>query len=109
MLIGKEHIASLINTLVLAYTGSSLAIFIFFSLNPAQLPWWVLLNNETTMEELIKALVGSSALILAVPITTSIATYVALRGTTFPEFLSPLLKQLNLVTKKNLNPVYIYN
>ncbi len=49
MIIGREHIASLINTLVLAYAGTSLAVFIFFALNPAQLPWWVILNNETTM------------------------------------------------------------
>lgn len=87
MVIGKEHIASLINTLVLAYAGSSLAVFIFFELNPAQLPWWVILNNESTIEELIKSIVGSSALILAVPLTTLFATAIALKGTTLTDFL----------------------
>ncbi len=77
--IGKEHIASLINTLVLAYAGSSLAVFIFLELNPAHLPWWVILNNESTIEEVVKSLAGSTALILAVPITTFIAAWVALK------------------------------
>jgi uncharacterized membrane protein len=67
----------------LAYAGSSLAIFTFFSLNPANLPWWLILNDETTLEEIVKTLVGSSALILAVPITTALACYVALYGKSF--------------------------
>ena len=77
--IGKEHIASLINTLVLAYAGSSLAVFIFFSLNPANLPWWVILNNEATIEEIVRSLAGSAALILAVPLTTLLAAWIALK------------------------------
>lgn len=79
MNIGREHIASLINTLVLAYAGTSLAIFLFFALNPAHLPWWVILNNETTMEEILRTIVGSTALILAVPITSALASFIALR------------------------------
>ena len=90
MVIGREHIASLINTLILAYAGSSLAVLIFFELNPMHLPWWVILNNESTMEEIIKSLVGSSALILAVPITTLLATWVALEGTDAKKFLQSL-------------------
>lgn len=80
MHIGQEHIASLVNTLVLAYAGTSLAVFIFFALNPVKLPWWIILNNETTMEEIIRTVVGSTGLILAVPITTLLATVVALYG-----------------------------
>lgn len=88
--IGKEHIASLINTLILAFAGSSLAVLIFFELNPLHLPIWVILNNESTMEEIIKSIVGSSALILAVPITTFIAALVASQGTTFKEFIDSI-------------------
>jgi uncharacterized membrane protein len=91
MEIGKEHIASLINTLILAFAGSSLAVLIFFELNPLHLPVWVILNNENTMEEIIKSLVGSSALILAVPITTLLAAWVASQGTTIKEFLDSIL------------------
>jgi uncharacterized membrane protein len=76
--IGREHIISMINTLVLAYAGSSFAVFLFFSFNPANLPWWLLLNDETTMEEIVRTFVGSAALILAVPITTILASWVSL-------------------------------
>jgi len=100
MSIGREHIASLINTLVLAYAGSSLAVFIFFELNPAQLPWWVILNNESTMEEIMKSIIGSSALILAVPITTFLASWVAMRGTSFYEFFGELGVKLGLLHTK---------
>lgn len=79
MIIGKEHIASLINTLVLAYAGSSLAVFIFFGLNPSKLPWWVILNNEATIEEIVRSLGGSIALVLAVPLTTLLAAWFALK------------------------------
>ena len=78
MNIGREHSISMINTLVLAYAGSSFAIFLFFSFNPANLPWWLLLNDQLTMEEVISAIIGSTALLLAVPITTVVASYIAL-------------------------------
>lgn len=70
--IGKEHIASLVNTLALAYAGASLPVFLIFTVNASQ-PLWVILNSEFVAEEIIRALVGSTALLLAVPITTFIA------------------------------------
>lgn len=78
-IIGREHIVSLVNTLVLAYAGSSLTVFIFFALNPAHLPWWVIVNNETVSEEIIRALAGSFGLVLAIPITTILAAFLASR------------------------------
>ncbi len=92
MAIGKEHIASIINTLVLAYAGTSLAIFIFFSLNPAHLPFWILLNNETTIEEVARTIVGSSGLMLAVPITTLLACFIALKRERIEETIYRLLR-----------------
>lgn len=82
--IGREHIISMINTLVLAYAGTSFTIFLYFAFNPANLPWWLLLNDEVTMEEIIRTLVGSAALILAVPITTAIASWVSLNRKKLP-------------------------
>jgi uncharacterized membrane protein len=73
--VGYEHIASLVNTLFLAYAGSSLPLFILFSANKDQQPLWLTLNSEQVVEEVIRTLVGSSALILAVPITTLLAAY----------------------------------
>ncbi len=79
--IGREHIASLVNTLVLAYAGASLGLFVIFVLNPNQTPIWVILNSETISEEIVRAIAGSMGLILAVPITTIIASYLAKRTT----------------------------
>jgi uncharacterized membrane protein len=74
--IGKEHIASLVNTLVLAYAGASLPIFLLFVLLKEQQPLWVTLNSEFVIEEFTRTLVGSTTLIIAVPLTTCIAAYV---------------------------------
>lgn len=70
--IGREHIASLINTLALAYVGASLPILLLFSINE-EMPWWVIVNSEFVAEEIVRTLVGSSTLLLAVPISTWIA------------------------------------
>lgn len=77
--VGKEHIASLVNTLVLAYAGASLPLFLIFNLND-NIPLWVNLNTEFIIEEIIRTLVGSTALVLAVPIST----YIAARSLTQP-------------------------
>lgn len=76
--IGREHIISMINTLVLAYAGSSFALFLFFAFNPANISWWMILNDEVVMEEIVRALVGSAALVCAVPITTFLASWISL-------------------------------
>jgi uncharacterized membrane protein len=72
--VGREHIASLINTLFLAYAGVALPLFLLFSLNKGQ-PLWTVFNNEMIAEEIVRTLVGSACLILAVPITTALAAY----------------------------------
>jgi uncharacterized membrane protein len=77
--IGKEHIASLVNTLVLAYAGASIGIFFFLVIsqqNHTQ-PLWVILNSETIVEEVVRTIAGSIGLILAVPLTTVIAAFFA--------------------------------
>lgn len=72
--VGKEHISSLVNTLVLAYAGASLPLFLLFTFNRTE-PLWVIFNNEMIAEEFIRTLVGSAALVLAVPISTFFAAY----------------------------------
>lgn len=78
-IVGREHIASVVNTLILAYAGASLGLFVIFVLNPQNTPTWVMLNSEMVAEEIIRALAGSIGLILAVPITTLIASYFAIK------------------------------
>ncbi len=75
--VGKEHIASLVNTLVLAYAGASLSLFILFILNPLHQPYWVILNSQMIAEEVVRTLAGSIGLVLAVPITTVLAARTA--------------------------------
>ena len=71
MNVGRDHISSMVNTLVLAYAGASLPLLLIFIDNPH--PFSEIINYEFLAEEIIRTLVGSIGLILAVPITTFIA------------------------------------
>lgn len=79
--VGNEHIASLVNTLVLAYAGASFPLLLFFSVEGI-VPLWVTLNKEYMVEEIVRTLVGSTALIFAVPITTWLAAWSCTRKRT---------------------------
>ena len=72
--VGREHITSLVNTLALAYAGVSLPLFLLFTVNADQ-PLWAIVNSEFISEEIVRALVGSISLVLAVPLTTALAAY----------------------------------
>lgn len=77
MSVGRDHIASTVNTLVLAYVGASIPLIVLFSTSGQ--PFTEVLNAEVVAEEVVKTLVGSIGLISAVPFTTALATAVALR------------------------------
>jgi len=72
--IGRDHIASTVNTLVLAYAGASLPLLILFSVSGR--PFADVLNTEIVAEEVVRTLVGSIGLVASVPITTALASYV---------------------------------
>jgi uncharacterized membrane protein len=72
--VGKEHITSLVNTLVLAYAGASFPLLLLLVAESAE-PLWVTLNSEFIVEEIIRSVVGSATLIFAVPISTALAAY----------------------------------
>jgi uncharacterized membrane protein len=71
MKIGQDHITSMVNTLVLVYAGASLPLLLIFVDNPH--PFSEIINYEFIAEELIRTLVGSIGLVMAVPITTFLA------------------------------------
>jgi uncharacterized membrane protein len=71
MNIGQDHIASTVNTLVLAYVGASLPMLLLFAIYPQ--PFGQIINREFVTEEVVRALVGSLGLVAAVPITTVLA------------------------------------
>ena len=69
--VGREHIISLVNTLALAYAGVSIPLFLILAKNPQ--PLWISINGEFFAEEIVRTLVGSMSLVLAVPIATFLA------------------------------------
>jgi uncharacterized membrane protein len=78
MKVGRDHIASVVNTLFLAYTGASLALLVLFS--TGGLPVAQILNSEVFAAEIFATVVGSLGLIAAVPLTTALAAVVAIQG-----------------------------
>ncbi len=80
--IGRDHIASAVNTLVLAYAGASLPLLLLFS--EAGRPLGDVLNGETVAVEVVRTLVGSIGLVASVPITTALAAAVVARGQARP-------------------------
>jgi uncharacterized membrane protein len=73
MRIGREHIGALINTLAIAYVGASLPLLLLFKDQTAGAAY--LINSELFATEIIRILIGSIGLVLAVPITTLVASY----------------------------------
>jgi uncharacterized membrane protein len=75
MAVGRDHIASTVYTIVFAYAGAALPLLLLFELY--QQPLGVLLTSSVLAEEIIRTLVGSIALVLAVPLTTAIGAFFA--------------------------------
>lgn len=70
--IGREHIGALVNTLAIAYVGASLPLLLLFyqtsSASIAQIA-----NTEIFSTEIVRIMIGSIGLVLAVPITTLVS------------------------------------
>jgi uncharacterized membrane protein len=76
--VGRDHIASTVNTLLLAYAGAALPLLILFVLSDLSLG--IIANSEIVAVEIIRTLVGSIGLVAAVPLTTWLAAQVAVLG-----------------------------
>ncbi|MEU1345683.1 YibE/F family protein [Streptomyces sp. NPDC005795] len=72
--IGRDHIASVVNTLVLAYAGAALPLLLLFSV--AQSGVGTVANSELVAEEIVRTLIGSIGLVASVPVTTALAALV---------------------------------
>lgn len=81
MNVGLDHIGSLVNTLVLAYTGAALPLLVL--LGQGEIGFARAVNLELIAAEVVHTLVGSIGLILAVPVTTLIAAFM-FRGDRLP-------------------------
>ena len=73
MSVGRDHISSMIYTLVLGYTGAALPLLLLLSL--AERPLIQTLTSDVMAGELLRSGVGALTLTLAVPITTLIAAW----------------------------------
>jgi uncharacterized membrane protein len=74
MRIGRDHIASVVNTLVLAYAGAALPLLLLFSV--ARSGVLRVASSELVAEEIVRTLVGSIGLVASVPLTTALAVLV---------------------------------
>ncbi|NUS74212.1 MAG: YibE/F family protein [Corynebacteriales bacterium] len=75
--VGRAHIASVINTIVLAYAGASLPLLLLIAAGDQ--PLGEVLTNQLIAQELIRSIVSTLGLIAAVPITTALAAMAATR------------------------------
>jgi uncharacterized membrane protein len=72
--VGRDHVASSVNTLVLAYAGASLPLLLFFAQGTQ--PVGRVVTGELVAVEVIRMLVGSIGLVASVPLTTALAAVV---------------------------------
>jgi uncharacterized membrane protein len=75
MAVGRDHIASTVYTIVFAYAGAALPALLIFELSDRS--WWTTLTSAALAEEVIRTLVGSIGLVLAVPVTTAAGAFFA--------------------------------
>ena len=74
--IGREHIGALVNTLAIAYVGVALPLLLLLTQTySGSASLSSVLNSELFATEIVRILVGSIGLILAVPITTFVAVW----------------------------------
>ena len=73
MKVGRDHIASMVYTLILTYTGATLPLLMLIT--AAERPAGQILSSDLVATELLRSGVGAMALTLAVPITTAIAAF----------------------------------
>jgi len=74
--VGREHIAALINTLAILYAGAALPTIVLTILYSSSGPLAVTINDEVIVEAIVRTIVPSIGLLLAVPLSTGLAAYV---------------------------------
>lgn len=77
MRVGSDHISAVVNTLLLAYAGASLPLILL--LRSSNFPIGFSVGGEQVAEEVVRTMVSSIGLVLAVPLTTLLAVAVVNR------------------------------
>ncbi|WP_084701330.1 YibE/F family protein [Cryptosporangium arvum] len=73
--VGRAHVGSAVNTIVLAYAGASLPLLLLISVSGQSLG--SLVTGQSLAQEIVRSLVGTIGLVASVPITTALAALVA--------------------------------
>jgi len=73
MNIGKDIMGTMLNTLILAYIGSSLSLILLIVAHSTS--FQLLFSMELIIVELLRALVGSFGMLLAIPLTAAICAW----------------------------------
>jgi uncharacterized membrane protein len=87
--IGREHIGALVNTLAIAYVGASLPLLLLFYQSSASAG--LMINQEIFATEIIRTMIGSIGLVLAVPITTVISIFLIVGKSNYRKDVDPRL------------------
>lgn len=91
--VGRDHIASTVNTLALAYAGAALPLVILIVETDQSLG--TVANSEVVAVEIVRTLVGGLALVAAVPLTTWLAAVIAVDAATDPDDFDDLRQALD--------------
>ncbi len=68
--VGTDILGSMVNTLILAYVGSSLSLILLISMRfESSMPFWMLFNYNPVLSEIVKSVVGSIGMFMSIPIT----------------------------------------
>lgn len=76
--VGRAHIASTVNTIVLAYAGASLPLLLLLIADSRGVT--EIITSEFMAQEIVRTTVATLGLIAAVPITTALAALVSTAG-----------------------------
>jgi uncharacterized membrane protein len=87
MRVGRDHIASIVNTLVLAYAGAALPLLVILASQSEGVG--TLVNREFLATEVVRTLAGSIGIVAAVPFTTALAASMAARQNVPPSPSTP--------------------
>lgn len=71
MNIGRDVMGTMVNTLILAYVGTSVFLILIFMVN--QIPATDIINMDMIATEIVRALTGTIGLIVAIPITAIVS------------------------------------
>ncbi len=78
MIIGRDHMGALANTLVFAYVGGSLSTLLLYTQYGGS--WAKFINFDSVVDEIIRSLAGTIGLVFTVPITALLAAWFAVRS-----------------------------